>query len=114
MQNNIIDKSKVVSLAAVNTQKTSGTTVPFYSFLRKTEPASIANAISNKIYIVKKDGTRESYNFQKIVNAVKKSAGRVMVELSDDDFKFLSNCVRKEIRNFKDKEIDISKMHDIV
>ena len=37
--------------------------------------------------VVKKDLTVEPFNDQKIVDAVNKSASRVMVELTNDDYK---------------------------
>lgn len=37
--------------------------------------------------VIKKDLTEEPFNDQKIVNAVNKSASRVMVTLSNEDYK---------------------------
>ena len=39
----------------------------------------------NSIKIVKKDGTLEKYDIQKVVNAIKKSAERMLVELSESE-----------------------------
>ena len=36
--------------------------------------------------IIKKDGTIETYNVQKIINAVNKASERVMINLLDDDY----------------------------
>ena len=35
--------------------------------------------------VIKKDGTKEPFNSQKIINAVEKSAERAMYHLTDDD-----------------------------
>ena len=109
MQNNILDNNKIVNLTPLTSKKTVlNSTVP-------TELKSVKDhAIASKTIVIKKDGTREEYNFQKIINAVKKSAGRVMLPLSDEDFKDLSEYVESEIANLNSKEITIAQMHDIV
>lgn len=113
MQNRI-DNSKVINLTQVNTTKViSGVTVP-NELKKANEPASLADAVVNRTVIVKKDGTKEEYNFQKIINAVKKSSGRMMIELSEDDLKELSGYVQRNIKNLQTKEINIAQMHDIV
>lgn len=62
--------------------------------------------------VIKKDGTCEAYNFAKIRNAVTKSAARIMVELSDDEW----NCFRKLVHNKlpEQEEISIEEMHNVV
>ena len=37
----------------------------------------------NNLIVIKKDGTQEKYNIQKVVDAIKKSATRMMVTFSD-------------------------------
>ena len=39
----------------------------------------------NNVKVIKKDGTEEDYNIQKVISAVKKSAARMLVDLSDKD-----------------------------
>ncbi len=109
MQNNILDNNKIVNLTPLTSKKSvSNTTVP-------TELRSVKDhALASKIVVIKKDGTREDYNFQKIVNAVKKSAGRVMISLSDEDFSDLAEYVESELANLDSKEVNIAQMHDIV
>lgn len=109
MQNNILDNNKIVNLTPLTSKKSvSNTTVP-------TELRSVKDhALASKVVVIKKDGTREDYNFQKIVNAVKKSAGRVMISLSDEDFSDLAEYVESELANLNSKEVDIAQMHDIV
>ena len=34
-----------------------------------------------KLYVVKKDGTREIFNVEKIINAVNKSAARILSQI---------------------------------
>ena len=109
MQNNILDNNKIVNLTPLTSKKSvSNATVP-------TELRSLKDhAIANKVVVIKKDGTREDYNFQKIVNAVKKSAGRVMISLSDEDFNDLAEYVESELANLDSREVNIAQMHDIV
>ena len=47
--------------------------------------AENASRLSEHVCIIKKDGTKEQYNVQKVVNAVKKSAARMLVELTDQE-----------------------------
>lgn len=109
MQNNILDNNKIVNLTPLTSKKSvSNTTVP-------TELRSVKDhALASKVVVIKKDGTREDYNFQKIVDAVKKSAGRVMISLSDEDFSDLAEYVESELANLNSKEVNIAQMHDIV
>lgn len=41
------------------------------------------------IYVIKKDGTREEFNSQKIVAAVNKSASRILYTFSDKEKDFI-------------------------
>ena len=44
-----------------------------------------------KLYVVKKDGTREIFNVEKIINAVNKSAARILYKFSEDEIRFICN-----------------------
>ena len=66
------------------------------------------------IKIVKKDGTLEEFDIQKVVNAIKKSAARMLVELSEQDIENICKNVNNSVFSMHAKEIDISKMHCIV
>ena len=44
-----------------------------------------SRAILENICIVKKDGTKEKYNVQKVVSAVKKSAARMLIEFGETE-----------------------------
>ena len=41
------------------------------------------------MYVIKKDGTKEDFNIQKIVRAVNKSASRIMYDFKKDEIDFL-------------------------
>ena len=83
-----------------------------------TNPNKIVNISQkvnlNNVKIVKKDGTIEEYNVQKVVNAVKKSAARMLVELTDEEIQNICNNVDKSVYEQRQDYIDISKMHCIV
>ena len=64
--------------------------------------------------IIKKDGTSEEYNFEKIKSAVTKSAKRMMIELTEDDWKIFQTKIEKKVNAIKDDEIHIVVMHYIV
>lgn len=66
--------------------------------------------------VVKKDGTVEEYNEQKIINACNKAARRAMYEFSDADYATILNDVLVRIEeNYDDNtNIEIYDMHNIV
>ncbi len=68
----------------------------------------------NKIVIIKKDGTREDFNPEKIKVAVSKSASRVLVKFSEDDLNKIINIVCKAIDDQKLNEVNIPQMHNLV
>jgi len=66
------------------------------------------------IRIIKKDGTKEDFNIQKVVVAVNKSANRALIKFSDDDLDFICTFVTERVDGMNRDEIDISEMHNIV
>lgn len=64
--------------------------------------------------VIKKDGTLEEFDGQKIVNAVKKSAARVMVTPTDTDFHEIVAAVLRMIDREGLEEIPVTKMHNIM
>ena len=66
------------------------------------------------IRVIKKTGVVVDFDANKIVNAVSKSAERVMVKLTEDDYKSIITEVKKLIAEYGLNEISVSKMHDIV
>ena len=65
-------------------------------------------------HIVKKDGTLEPFNMQKVVNAVHKSAYRALYEFTTDEKKHICEFVKARIDALENKDIPISLMHNIV
>lgn len=66
------------------------------------------------IRIIKKDGTKEDFNIQKVVVAVNKSANRALIKFSEDDLDFICTFVTERVDGMNREEIDISEMHNIV
>jgi ribonucleoside-triphosphate reductase len=64
--------------------------------------------------IIKKDGTLEDFDEQKIITAVQKSASRVMIELSPSEYSLICNDVWQQIEETDDEIIQISEIHNMV
>ena len=76
---------------------------------------SIAQKVNlSNIKIVKKDGTLEDYNVQKVVSAVQKSAARMLVKLTEQEIESICSHVNSSVLAENENNIDISKMHCIV
>lgn len=73
-----------------------------------------ASRLPENVSIIKKDGTKEQYNVQKVVNAVKKSATRMLITFSDDDLKRICDFVNKNVSDLNKSEISIWEIHNIV
>lgn len=68
----------------------------------------------DNVIIIKKDGTKEPYNGQKIITAIGKSASRIMVKLTSDENKAILNHVENAIINRGENEVPIALMHNMV
>lgn len=64
--------------------------------------------------IIKKDGTIETYNVQKIINAVNKASERVMINLLDDDYIQICDLVYDKLLEQELVNADIVEMHNAV
>ena len=68
----------------------------------------------DKVKIIKKDGTLEDYDIQKVVSAIKKSAARMLVDFTDREIEDICNYVNMSVLETQQNEIEIFKMHCIV
>ena len=66
------------------------------------------------MYVVKKDGTKEDFDVQKIVRAVNKSASRIMYNFKEDEVKFICRYAQEKADSLDKEEISIQDMHNIV
>lgn len=64
--------------------------------------------------VLKKDGTLQDYNAEKIIAAVNKSAIRVGYNLSKEEHKDIIDFVEKRIERSGSNEINITDMHNFV
>jgi len=66
------------------------------------------------IKIVKKDGTLEDFNYDKIIAAVTKSADRVMYKFKPEEIKNICSWIDLKIKEEAIEEIPIQIMHNLV
>lgn len=69
------------------------------------------------VYIIKKDGTKEEFQAEKIIRAVNKSASRVMYQFNEEEIEFLCQYATQQAENMAKKRKDgilIQDMHNIV
>ncbi len=66
------------------------------------------------MYIIKKDGTKEPFNVQKVVAAVNKSAERVLYTFKPEELDFICRFVTEKCEALGTEGIHIAQMHNIV
>lgn len=64
--------------------------------------------------IIKKDGTLEQYDEQKIINACNKAARRAMINLLESDYQTICNAVWNKLVENDLEDTEIYEMHNIV
>ena len=65
-------------------------------------------------FVVKKDGALEPFNVQKVVEAVGKSATRVLVKFTPEQVQFICQFVEERVEELGLEKIEIAQMHNIV
>ena len=66
------------------------------------------------MHVVKKDGTKETFNVEKIIRAVNKSASRILYKFSEEEIRFICEFAQKKAESLGKEGIDIQDMHNIV
>lgn len=66
------------------------------------------------VVVIKKDGTTQDFNPEKIKKAITKSADRVLIDLSEEQKDEIVNIVEKHIDEKNLSEISIYTMHNLV
>ena len=66
------------------------------------------------MYVIKKDGTREEFNVEKIVVAVNKSAARALYKFKPEEIKELCEYATRRAQEMGKEGITIQEMHNIV
>ncbi len=69
---------------------------------------------SREFFVIKKDGTKEKFDINKVINAVKKSALRVLIDFTPEQIKEICSIVEKEVETAGKDEVYIQDMHNIV
>lgn len=64
--------------------------------------------------VIKRDGTLEEYNEQKIIDACNKAARRALVNLKDEDYQTICNAVWEVIVENDCEDTEVYDMHNIV
>ena len=71
-----------------------------------------------KCKIIKKDGTYQDFDINKVFKAINKSAARLLLEFTSDEYKFINDYICKEIDKYTDNHstpnVPITAMHSIV
>lgn len=70
--------------------------------------------MEKKFKVIKKDGTKEDFNVQKVVVAVNKSAYRALIKFTEEELKFICQFVEEKVESMGIEEIQIAQMHNIV
>ena len=69
---------------------------------------------SKEVYVVKKDGSKELFNVQKVITAVGKSAYRALTKFSDEEKEHICEDVIGKVNEMGLDEVPIPVMHNIV
>ena len=64
--------------------------------------------------VIKKDGTKEDFNVQKVIVAVNKSAYRALIKFTDEELRFICQFVEEKVDSMGLHEVQIAQMHNIV
>ncbi len=66
------------------------------------------------MYVIKKDGTHEKFDVQKIIRAVNKSAARALYTFTEEETEELCRYATARAEDMKKEGITIAEMHNIV
>ena len=66
------------------------------------------------VYVIKKDGSKEAFNVQKVINAVGKSAYRALTKFTKVEEEHICQYVIDKVNELESDEIPIPIMHNIV
>ena len=66
------------------------------------------------IRVIKKDGTKEDFNVQKVVVAVNKSAYRALIKFTDEELDYICRFVEEKVQTLGIQDVPIAEMHNVV
>ena len=67
-----------------------------------------------EVFVIKKDGSKEAFNVQKVINAVGKSAYRALTRFTKDEECKICQYVVDKVNELEANEVPIPVMHNIV
>ena len=70
--------------------------------------------VDKSVKVIKKDGTKEPYNVEKVIAAISKSAARALITFNEDELNQIRHFVDEQVVSLGIKEIPIPTMHNIV
>ena len=69
---------------------------------------------SQTVYVIKKDGSKEAFNVQKVIDAVGKSAYRALTKFTEEEQIHICQFVIDKVNELDTNEVPIPIMHNIV
>ena len=69
---------------------------------------------ARETYVIKKDGSLEAFDVQKVIDAIGKSAYRALTQFTDSEKKQICEIVISRVDELEDTKVPISIMHNIV
>ncbi len=66
------------------------------------------------VFVIKKDGSKEAFNVQKVINAVGKSAYRALTKFTQEEERHICQFVVDKVDELGEENIPIPVMHNIV
>ena len=75
---------------------------------------SVIYKTKRPVKVIKKDGSREAFNVQKVVSAVGKSAYRALTKFTEEEKRHICQFVVDKVDEMEQDEIPIPIMHNIV
>ena len=108
MQNSLNKEGNILEFATKSADTAKGVSIPseLSNHNITVSEAAISPNIkpinAQSVFVIKKDGTKEHFDPQKIINAVKKSATRALIEFTEGDLKsicdFVNNNIIRKVR----------------
>ncbi len=83
-------------------------------YIEEKARARTREGVDIMIRVVKKDGTKEDFNVQKVVIAVNKSAYRALVKFTNEELDFICKFVEEKVHGMNVEEVEIAEMHNVV
>ena len=66
------------------------------------------------VKVIKKDGSLEAFNVQKVIDAVGKSAYRALTKFTEEEKRHICQTVIEKVNELDEEQIPIQIMHNIV